>query len=79
MKIGVLIRAEKQLENYVNKHGLDYNSGLSYVRNVTGGNAFLEWEQETENGNNIEISMTIESNEIVKIEEKRTVMMNLKI
>lgn len=79
MKIESLIRAEKQLENYVNKHGLDYDSGVSYVRNVTGGNAFLEWEKEMENGNNVEVSMTIESNEIIKIEEKRTVMMNLKI
>lgn len=79
MKIEALIRAEKQLENYVNKHGLDYNSGVSYVRNVTGGNAFLEWEQEMENGDDVEISMTIESNEIVKIEEKRTTMINLKI
>lgn len=79
MKIGALIRAEEQLENYVNKHGLDYNSGVSYVRNVTGGNAFLEWEQEMENGDNVEVSMTIESNEIIKIEEKRVTMMNLKI
>lgn len=79
MKTGALIRAEKQLENYVNKHGLDYDSGVSYVRNVAGGNAFLEWEKEMENGNNVEVSMTIESNEIIKIEEKRTIMMNLKI
>lgn len=79
MKTGALIRAEKQLENYVNKRGLDYDSGISYVRNVAGGNAFLEWEQETENGNNVKVSMTIESNEIIKIEEKRTIMMNLKI
>lgn len=79
MKIESLMRAEKQLENYVNKRGLDYDRGISYVRNVTGGNAFLEWEQEMENGDNVEVSMTIESNEIIKIEEKRTVMMNLKI
>lgn len=79
MKIGALIRAEKQLEKYVSEHGIDYNSGVSYVRNVTGGNAFLKWEQEMENGNDVEVSMTIESNEIVKIEEKRTTMMNLKI
>lgn len=79
MKIESLMRAEKQLENYVNKRELDYNRGSSYVRNVTGGNAFLEWEKEMENGNNVEVSMTIESNEIVKIEEKRTTMMNLKI
>ena len=79
MKTGALIRAEKQLENYVNKHGLNYNSGISYIRNVAGGNAFLEWEQEMENGDNVEVSMTIESNEIIKIEEKRTIMMGIKV
>lgn len=47
MKTMILVRAEKQLENYVNKHSYDYNEGVSYVKEVSGGNATLLWEQET--------------------------------
>lgn len=75
----ILIRAEKQLENYVNKHGYDYNEGVSYVKEVSGSNATLIWEQETENETEIEIRMTIEGNEITKVEEKKKVLMNIKL
>lgn len=79
MKTMILMRAEKQLENYVNKHGYDYNDGVSYVKEVSGANATLLWEQEMENGTEIEIRMTIINNEITKVEEKKKVLMNIKL
>ena len=78
MKTMILMRAEKQLENYVNKHGYDYNEGASYVKEVSGANATLLWEQEIENGTEIEIRMTIEGNEITKVEEKKKAVINIK-
>lgn len=79
MKTMILMRAEKQLENYVNKHGYDYNEGVSYVKEVNGGNAVLLWEQEMKNDVEVEIRMTIENNEIVKVEEKKKVLIGIEL
>lgn len=79
MKTIILMRAEKQLENYVNKHGYDYNEGVSYVKEVSGANATLLWEQEMKNDVEVEIRMTIENNEIVKVEEKKKVLIGIEL
>lgn len=79
MKTTILMRAEKQLENYVNKHGYDYKEGMSYVKEVSGSNAVLLWEQEMKNDVEIEIRMTIENNEIVKVEEKKKVLIGIEL
>lgn len=79
MKTMILMRAEKQLENYVNKNGYDYKEGMSYIKEVSVANATLLWEQEMENGTEIEIRMTIINNEITKVEEKKKMVMNIKL
>lgn len=79
MKTMILMRAEKQLENYVNKHSYNYEEGVSYVKEVCGGNATLLWEQEMKNDVEVEIRMTIENNEIVKVEEKKKVLIGIEL
>lgn len=79
MKAEILMRAEKQLENYVNKHCYDYFEGVSYVKEVSGANATLLWETVMVNGTEVEIKMKIEDNEITNVEEKRKVSMGIKL
>lgn len=79
MKTVILMRAEKQLENYVNKHGYDYFEGISYVKEVSGSNAILLWETTLRDGMGIEIKMRVENNEIIYVEEKKNVLMGIKL
>lgn len=79
MKTEILKRAEKQLENYVNKHGYDYFEGISYVKEVSGANATLLWEYVKTNGTEIEIKMKVEDNGIIYVEEKKKVLIGIKL
>lgn len=79
MKTNILMKAEKQLENYVNKHGYDYFEGISYVKEVSGANATLLWEMVMKNGTELEIKMRVEDNDIVYVEEKKKVLMGIKL